>query len=167
MAILVDKAIWRWRGERWAHLATDTDPAELHRFANRLGVPRLAFQGDHYDVPTGLRERAIEMGARPVDGRVLVAALRSSGLRRPGGLPRWELVEENRTRFETPVRAVIDGLDELGAVERMIYRRPAEYGIWVPVERTLSVASLPASEVWRSTREDRRGYELVVNRPSG
>jgi len=83
MAILVDQAVWPWRGRRWAHLVSDESYDELHRFAARLGIPRRAFQGDHYDVPTEYRDRAIELGAEAVDSRVLVRRLRESGLRKP------------------------------------------------------------------------------------
>lgn len=83
MAILVDPATWPWRGRLWAHLVSDSDYEELHEFAARLGIPRDGFQGDHYDVPTELRLRAIELGARPVRAREIVRALRAAGLRRP------------------------------------------------------------------------------------
>jgi hypothetical protein len=66
MTVYVDDAVWPWRGERWAHLMADTLD-ELHAFAQRLGIPRRAFQnkasGAHYDVNTVLRERAIALGA--------------------------------------------------------------------------------------------------------
>lgn len=81
MAILVDQARWPWRGRRWAHLVSDTSYDELHDFAGRLGIPRRAFQGDHYDVFTELREQAIALGAEAVDSRELVVRLRSAGLR--------------------------------------------------------------------------------------
>ena len=83
MTILVDQAVWPWRGRRWAHLVSDESYDELHAFAERLGIPRRAFQGDHYDVPTELREEAIALGATAVDARVLVRRLRAAGLRRP------------------------------------------------------------------------------------
>lgn len=66
----------------WCHLISDASFDELHAFARRLGVPRAAFQGDHYDLDEPRRERAIGHGAIAVDGRDIVAALRSSGLRR-------------------------------------------------------------------------------------
>ncbi len=90
MSVLVDEAIWRWRGRRWAHLVSDADIDELHRFARHLGVPYLAFQGDHYDVHDALRLRAIAAGARPVSGRELVVALRAAGLRRRVGPGPWQ-----------------------------------------------------------------------------
>ena len=88
MTILVDRAIWPWRGRKWAHLVSDESYEELHEFATRLELPRRAFQGDHYDIPEDYRERAIALGAQPVDARDLVRRLRAAGLRaggRPGG----------------------------------------------------------------------------------
>lgn len=82
MAILVDDAIWPHDGRRWAHLVSDTSHEELHEFAARLGIPRRGFQGDHYDVPTEWRLRAIALGAQPVTSRELLRRLRAAGLRR-------------------------------------------------------------------------------------
>ncbi|CAN5254865.1 MAG: DUF4031 domain-containing protein [Euzebyales bacterium] len=83
MAVLVDRAIWRWRGRRWAHLVSDTSYAELHAFAAALGLRRAWFQGDHYDVPEEVRARAVALGAQPVEAAELVQRLRAAGLRRP------------------------------------------------------------------------------------
>lgn len=82
MAVLVDPATWPWRGRRWAHLVSDESYEELHAMADLLGIERRWFQGDHYDVPSELRERAIELGAQPVPSRELVRRLVSSGLRK-------------------------------------------------------------------------------------
>lgn len=82
MTILIDPAVWPWRGDRWAHLVSDESYDELHAFAASIGIPRRAFQGDHYDVPAWLRLEAIEAGARPVDSRELVRRLRTAGLRK-------------------------------------------------------------------------------------
>lgn len=82
MAILVDPAIWPWRGRVWAHLVSDTSYDELHEFAARLGLPRRVFQGDHYDVPAAVREQAVALGAQEVPARELVTRLRAAGLRR-------------------------------------------------------------------------------------
>ncbi len=75
--------MWPWRDRLWAHLVSDTGYDELHDFAAALGIPQRAFQGDHYDVPTELRERAIELGAEPVGTRELISRLTAAGLRRP------------------------------------------------------------------------------------
>ncbi len=80
--ILVDDAIWPHRGERWAHLVSDESYEELHAFAAQLGIPRRAFQGDHYDVPARYRVRAIELGAQPVPSRELLRRLVAAGRRR-------------------------------------------------------------------------------------
>jgi hypothetical protein len=81
MTVLVDDAEWPFKGDLWAHLVSDESAYELHEFANRLGIRRLAFQDDHYDVPAVVRAQAIELGARAVSSRVLVEALHTSGLR--------------------------------------------------------------------------------------
>ncbi len=82
MAVLIDPAVWPWRGERWSHLVSDVSYDELHAFAAALGVPRRAFQGDHYDLPERVRGRALDLGAQPVPARVLLARLKGAGLRR-------------------------------------------------------------------------------------
>ena len=81
VAILVDDAIWPWRGERWAHLVSDTSLDELRAFASTLGIDARLFQGDHYDVTAVLRGAALSAGATPVSSRELVRRLRASGLR--------------------------------------------------------------------------------------
>lgn len=81
VTILVDAAIWPWKGRRWAHLVSDRSYDELHAFASDLGIPRTGFQGDHYDIPASFREMAITKGATPVEGRELVRRLRDAGLR--------------------------------------------------------------------------------------
>jgi hypothetical protein len=83
VAILVDDAVWSYRGRLWAHLVSDVSYDELHAFAEQLGLPRHAFQGDHYDIPTDVRDRAVALGAAPVPGRELVTRLRAAGLRLP------------------------------------------------------------------------------------
>ncbi len=82
MTVLVDAAIWPFEGRKWAHLVSDTSFEELHEFVQQLGIPRRAFQGDHYDVPTEYRDRAIALGAEAVPSRELVRRLRAAGLRR-------------------------------------------------------------------------------------
>ena len=66
MTVYVDDAVTLWRGRRWAHLMADTLD-ELHAMAERLGMPRRAFQdkrsGAHYDVNEALRDEALRLGA--------------------------------------------------------------------------------------------------------
>jgi hypothetical protein len=55
----------------WCHLVSDAGFDELHEFAARLGIPRHRFQGDHYDLPSHLRARALALGAHEVSTRQL------------------------------------------------------------------------------------------------
>lgn len=81
--ILVDEARWAWRDQLWAHLVSDVSYEELHLFATELGLPRRAFHGDHYDLPSDYRAAAIGLGAVPVTSRELLTKLRDAGLRLP------------------------------------------------------------------------------------
>jgi hypothetical protein len=55
---------------------------ELHAFvATELGIPRRAFQGDHYDIPEDLYDIAVAAGAEPVGARELLSRLLKAGLR--------------------------------------------------------------------------------------
>lgn len=81
MAVLVDECRWPWRGRRWCHLVSDVSYDELHAFAERLAVPRRAFQGDHYDLDEVRRAAAVALGAEAVPSRELLARLRGAGLR--------------------------------------------------------------------------------------
>jgi hypothetical protein len=85
MTVLVDEPIWPFRDRLWCHLVSDTSYDELHAVATGLGIPRRAFQGDHYDLPAEMRDAAIELGAQPVSGRELITRLRASGLRQRKG----------------------------------------------------------------------------------
>ena len=92
MAVVVDKAIWPYKGKLWAHLASDKNLDELHSFAELLGLRLMSFQGDHYDIPEEVRDKAIELGAEEIDGRDLLSRLKKAELRlpaseRPG---KWE-----------------------------------------------------------------------------
>jgi len=81
VTILIDEPRWWWRGTRWCHLVSDTSYDELHDFADRTGIPRRGFQGDHYDIPEEHRAELIEAGAVQVESRELVRRLRAGGLR--------------------------------------------------------------------------------------
>ena len=82
MTILVDDAIWPWRGRLWAHLISDESLEELHEFAAGLTLPERAVGGDHYDVTDELRDCALAEGAIPVDSRTIVRSLHAAGLRK-------------------------------------------------------------------------------------
>ena len=81
MTILIDDALWHFRGRRWCHLVSDASYDELHAFAAANGIPRRGFQGDHYDVPEEWRATLIDAGAEVVPSRVLLRRLKAAGLR--------------------------------------------------------------------------------------
>jgi hypothetical protein len=83
VAVLIDTPVWPWRGRLWSHLVSDVSYEELHAFvARELGIPRRAFQGDHYDIPEDLYAVAVAAGAQPVGARELLSRLLAAGLRR-------------------------------------------------------------------------------------
>lgn len=72
-------------GQRfWCHMIADTE-AELHAMADRIGLPRRAYQGDHYDlVPEG-RAFALAFGAEEMETRTMarrVCAARKAARRK-------------------------------------------------------------------------------------
>lgn len=81
--MLVDPPMWPRHGRLWSHLVSDTSLAELHELAERAGIPRRAFDLDHYDVPDHLHARLVALGAEPVSAHDLIRRLRASGLRVP------------------------------------------------------------------------------------
>lgn len=81
MTVLIDPPTWPAHGTVWSHLVSDRSLAELHAFADVLGIGRRAFDLDHYDVPAERYADAVAAGAEPVDGRELLARLTSAGLR--------------------------------------------------------------------------------------
>lgn len=68
------------------HMIADTD-AELHAMADKIGVARRWYQGDHYDIAKSKRALAVKAGAREITMRQLacMAQLRRRGL--PMGEP--------------------------------------------------------------------------------
>ncbi|MBK8729114.1 MAG: DUF4031 domain-containing protein [Tetrasphaera sp.] len=102
MALLIDPPAWGAHGRLWSHLISDTSLAELHDFAGALGIPRRAFEGDHYDIPEERYAAVLAAGAAPVPGRDLLAALS----------PLWTEVPETQggqgdravDRVDSPVR---------------------------------------------------------------
>lgn len=79
--ILVDIPIWAAHGTVFAHLVSDTSFEELHDFAARIGLPRAAFDGDHYDISQQRFGVCVAAGAQPVTGVELAKRMNASGLR--------------------------------------------------------------------------------------
>ena len=79
--ILVDPPTWPGWGRTWSHLVSDSSLAELHEFAQHVGLPRRLFDEDHYDVPVERYDDVVAAGALEVSGSELILRLRASGLR--------------------------------------------------------------------------------------
>lgn len=80
--ILVDAPTWPGHGRLWSHLVSDASYEELHAFAASVGLPRRAFERDHYDVVDERFASVVAAGATVVSSREIVARLTSAGLRR-------------------------------------------------------------------------------------
>lgn len=85
MTILIDEPIWPAHDTVWAHLVSDASYDELHEFAAAAGLPRRAFDHDHYDVPAARHSELVAQGATPIGGKELARRLQASGLR----VPQW------------------------------------------------------------------------------
>ncbi|PZE24021.1 MULTISPECIES: DUF4031 domain-containing protein [unclassified Curtobacterium] len=83
MTVLIDPPVWPAHDTVWSHLVSDESYDELHAFAARAGLPRRAFDHDHYDVPAARHDELVALGALAVSGRELVLRLIASGLRVP------------------------------------------------------------------------------------
>jgi hypothetical protein len=81
MTVLIDQPIWPAHDTLWAHIVSDSSLDELHAFAAAAGIPRRAFDHDHYDVPEAKWHELVTQGAEPVTVRQLVERLAASGLR--------------------------------------------------------------------------------------
>lgn len=176
--MLVDEAVWPWRGARWAHLVSDDSVGELHAFARRLGLRRMSFQGDHYDVRSDVRERALELGAEAVRGRDLVRRLRSAGLRlaatqRPGSwneIGRWS-TPGVRPEVGPVVPAVTGDLGgalqaveaRWGSAEVVAFERRAEVAVVVDDDGGVGLTG-PVPDGVEAWCHDDRIVELVASR---
>jgi hypothetical protein len=171
MAILVDDAIWPWRGHRWAHLVSDAAYGELHAFASDLGLRRMAFQGDHYDVPAEVREEALVLGAEAVEGRELLRRLKASGLRLPPGRRPGSWVElgvwrDAAAAGEADVPAgvllALEGVSADGAIDEVsAWRRGDEHALAVSSSGRLRVGEVPIGVEHRLT-DGGRHLELLA-----
>ncbi|MGI5409401.1 DUF4031 domain-containing protein [Streptomyces chartreusis] len=85
LVIYIDPPTWPGHGRMWSHLVSDLSYDELHTFAEELGVPRRAFERDHYDIPSHRYADAVRAGAMEVSSREVVRLLQGAGLRRPKG----------------------------------------------------------------------------------
>jgi hypothetical protein len=85
VTLYIDPPTWPGHGRMWSHLVSDVSYDELHTFAEGLGVPRRAFERDHYDIPSHRYADVVAAGAVEVSSREVVRLLTGAGLRRPKG----------------------------------------------------------------------------------
>ncbi len=60
----------RFRRMKMSHMIADTE-AELHAMADKIGLSRRWYQGDHYDVAMATRAVAVANGAQEISMREL------------------------------------------------------------------------------------------------
>ena len=70
MTVYVDDMAASFGRMKMCHMIADSED-ELHAMADRIGVARKWYQGDHYDVALSKRALAIAAGAVPVTLREL------------------------------------------------------------------------------------------------
>lgn len=90
----------KFRRMKMSHMIADTED-ELHVMAERIGVARKWYQGDHYDIAMSKRETAIANGAKAITLRELAAmsALRKRGF--PMGDPATAMDRMSQLRKST------------------------------------------------------------------
>lgn len=71
MTVYVDDIAIEFQGRRWYHMMADTEE-ELHEFAQKIGLRKEWFQGDHYDLTFIKRAHAITNGAKPITTKKMV-----------------------------------------------------------------------------------------------
>ncbi|WP_069386995.1 DUF4031 domain-containing protein [Cellulosimicrobium cellulans] len=116
MTVYVDPPAWPAHGTLFSHLVSDASLAELHAFADIIGLSRRAFDLDHYDVAAERYDEAVAAGAVPVGGRELARRLGASGLRVPGRARKAAKAESLLARWD----ALLPGARDVGVdlVER-------------------------------------------------
>lgn len=66
----------KFRRMKMCHMVADT-PDQLHAMADKIGVARKWFQGDHYDICMSKRKLAVQYGAKEIDVRETVNIARA------------------------------------------------------------------------------------------
>lgn len=84
MTVYVDDMRAQFRGMIMCHMIAHTAD-ELHAMADRIGVARRWFQGDHYDIALSKRALAVRYGAEQITWRQcgLMAAVVRMGFPMP------------------------------------------------------------------------------------
>jgi hypothetical protein len=108
MAVYVDNARIKWRGQLWCHLVADSLD-ELHAFARRLGLQRNWFHRTasypHYDVTSTVRERALAIGA--LEGNRVAIMTCARAMKAQLFQQREELLSKQLPLFQTSLEHII------------------------------------------------------------
>jgi TrmH family RNA methyltransferase len=129
-------------------MAVDGGFEELHAFAAGLGIPRARFQGDHYDLPPWVRERALAAGAVEVPTVELLR--RMAGPR--GDRARRRLRERYLTARRDPELAVLEGFHALKHALRFGAEVLSAVSCDVAAARALASALAPDVGDWLAAR---------------
>ena len=78
MATYVDDALTPYRRMLMCHMLADTE-AELHEMADRIGIARRWYQGDHDGICQAKRALAVRFGAVEISRRQAVVVRRAIG----------------------------------------------------------------------------------------
>lgn len=87
---------------KMSHMIADTE-AELHAMADKIGVARRWYQGDHYDIALSKRALAVQYGAVEITWRQL--GCMSTHRRCTGSLPAPEAAVEARRQWHEQQRS--------------------------------------------------------------
>lgn len=92
MTVYVDNMRTGYRQMVMCHMLADTE-TELHSMADRIGVKRQWYQGDHYDICLSKRTLALKAGAIEISARQAAAMRRrrreTGSLGLPGDAVAW------------------------------------------------------------------------------
>jgi uncharacterized protein (DUF433 family) len=142
LTVYVDDMKARYRSLIMSHMIADTVD-ELHRMADRIGVARRWFQGDHYDIAQSKRVLAVAAGAVEITMRE--AGIMAGVQRRTGRLPKPDEVPELRKQLAARVRSQVTKMEEvMGSAskvvsnDRILGGTPVVQGTRVPAENVLA-----------------------------
>ena len=93
----------QFRRMKMSHLIADTEE-ELHAMAQKIGVARKWYQGDHYDICMSMREQAVKLGA--VEITLKQCGCMCSVRKMTGKLPKPEEAKELMIRLMDERKAV-------------------------------------------------------------
>lgn len=65
MTVYVDNAKIPFRNMLMCHMVADNE-VELHKMADKIGLKREWYQGDHYDISLSKRKLALKYGAKQI-----------------------------------------------------------------------------------------------------